>query len=109
MALKLDMSKAYDRVEWVFLEKIMKHLGFADVFVILIMSCLSSVSYSVSSNTQKDVQVRIQHFLGVPAIRQYEKYLGLLALAGQAKKQSFIYLKERVWRKLQGWKEKHLS
>lgn len=69
----------------------MKYLGFANVFVILIMSCLSSVSYSVSSNTQKDVQVRIQHFLGVPAIRQYEKYLGLLALAAELRsKVSFI-------------------
>ena len=28
---------------------------------------------------------------------------------GQAKKRSFIYIKERVWKKLQGWKEKLLS
>ena len=28
---------------------------------------------------------------------------------GRAKKRSFIYLKERVWKKLQGWKEKLLS
>ena len=28
---------------------------------------------------------------------------------GRAKKQSFIYLKEKVQRKLQGWKEKLLS
>ena len=42
-------------------------------------------------------------------IRQYEKYLGLPTLVGRAKKRSFIYLKERVWKKLQGWKEKLLS
>jgi len=46
------------------------------------------------------MQTWIQQLLGVLAIRQYEKYLGLPALVGRAKKQSFVYIKERVWRKL---------
>ena len=209
------MSKAYDRVEWIFLEKIMRHLGFAESIIKLIMSCMSFVTYVVllngqpvgnikpsrglrqgdplspylfllcalglqsllhkaevngeingvaicrngprishlffiddsvvfcrareeecqkiidllsiyergsgqkinrdktniffSFNTPPGDQIAIQQLLGVLAIRQYEKYLGLLALVGRAKKQSFIYLKERVWKKLQGWKEKILS
>ncbi|KAL9681439.1 hypothetical protein QQ045_013222 [Rhodiola kirilowii] len=46
MSLKLDMSKAYDRIEWKFLEKMMLHLGFAECWVKKIMMCVESVSYS---------------------------------------------------------------
>ena len=52
---------------------------------------------------------QIQAILGVPAICRYEQYLGLPAFVGRAKKQIFIYIKERVWKKLQWWKEKLLS
>ena len=212
MALKLDMSKAYNIVEWSFLEKAMLHLGFSERFVKIIMSYVTSVSYSVllngeltdnikpsrglcqgdpfspylflicaiglqgllhkakseghlrgvsicrngprvshlffaddsvlfcrateaecqiildvlsiyekgssqkinrdktciffTSNTKPELQTRIQQVLVVLAIGQYEKYLGMPAFVGRAKKQSFIYIKERVWKKLQGWKEK---
>lgn len=49
-ALKIDMSKAYNRVEWTFLEKIMAQLGFSSTWIRLIMSCVSTVSYSVIFN-----------------------------------------------------------
>ena len=200
MALELDISKAYDRVEWNFLERAMLHLGFSGRFVATIMSCIKSASYSVllngvlgstikpsrglrqgdplspylflvcaiglqgllhkaeadgslrgvficrngprvshlffadnsvlfcrekesecqvildnlsvyerglgqkinkdktniffSANTQHDLQARIQQFLEVSAIRQYEKYLGLPVFVGRAKKQGFAYIKE---------------
>ena len=52
MDLKLDMSKAYDWVEWEFLERIMTHLGLEERMVRLIISCLRFVSYSILLNGQ---------------------------------------------------------
>ena len=50
IAAKLDMSKAYDRVEWNYLKGIMLKLGFARRWVNLIMCCVKSVSYSIIIN-----------------------------------------------------------
>ncbi|XP_048498315.1 uncharacterized protein LOC104897505 [Beta vulgaris subsp. vulgaris] len=52
LGLKLDMSKAYDRVEWRFLEKMMLKLGFPRGYVQLVMKCVSSATFSVLVNGQ---------------------------------------------------------
>lgn len=211
MVIKLDMSKTYDRVEWIFLEKMMQKMGFPNRWIDLIMKCVCTVSYSIlvngepkglikplqgdslspylflicaeglhallaqasaagtihgvplcrqgprithlffaddsllfcqatrvecntiqailvtykkaseqqlnkdkttiffSKKTSRDRQEEIKTLLGVPTIRQYEKYLGLLSFVGRAKNICFANIKERVWQKLQGWKEKLLS
>ena len=50
MALKLDMSKAYDCAEWPYLEKIIRKMGFDEKWVALMMKCINSVSYSIFIN-----------------------------------------------------------
>nr|XP_023892305.1 uncharacterized protein LOC112004310 [Quercus suber] len=61
-----------------------------------------------SKSTSKETKNHIKIALDVPEIMQYEKYLGL-PTQGRHKKASFNFIKERVWKKLQGWKEKILS
>ncbi|ONH90480.1 hypothetical protein PRUPE_8G056500 [Prunus persica] len=128
VVVKLDVSKAYDRVERNFLRKIMKKLGFATRWVDLIMECVTTVTYSIINllttyekaagqrinfenstmafgpNSNIQLQSDMQLILGIPLVQFHEKYLGLPMVVGQAKKALFVNLRNRVGKLLQGWK-----
>lgn len=52
MAIKLDMSKTYDRVEWHFLEQAMLKISFSTNWVSIVMNCISTISFSIMINGQ---------------------------------------------------------
>ncbi|XP_042972966.1 uncharacterized protein LOC122304767 [Carya illinoinensis] len=50
MSIKLDISKAYDRLEWGYLEAVMSRMGFHSRWTQLVMMCVKIVSFSVLIN-----------------------------------------------------------
>jgi hypothetical protein len=214
-ALKLDMSKAYDRVEWNFLEGMLLKLGFRRRWVELIMKCVTTVRYQIkvnsgvtdvimpqrglrqgdplspylfllcaegfsamlheaenngrlkgikicnnapsvshllfaddslllveaeernatevqrildvyekcsgqminkdksvvlfSKNTKQQNRQKVKEVLNISKEGHTGRYLGLPVYIGKSKSKAFAYLKEKVWKIIQGWKEKFLS
>ncbi|XP_074291146.1 uncharacterized protein LOC141617914 [Silene latifolia] len=48
--IKIDLRKAYDSVEWTFLDQILDAMGFPKKFIGLIMKCVQTPSYTLSVN-----------------------------------------------------------
>nr|TKS10935.1 hypothetical protein D5086_0000078400 [Populus alba] len=56
--LKVDFKKAFDSVQWDFLASLLRQLGFPAHFVLLVMECVSTASFSVAVNGEEWSQTR---------------------------------------------------
>ena len=82
MAMKLDISKAYDRVEWDFLEKMMLPLGLDEQWVHLVMETVTTTSYFVLING--DPRGFINPSRGIKQGNHLSPYLFLMCAEGMS-------------------------
>jgi hypothetical protein len=62
-----------------------------------------------SPNTSDADKRVVKDILDVEKETMNEKYLGLPVFVGNSRTKVFSYLKDRVWKRIQGWKERFLS
>lgn len=58
MALKLDIAKVFDKVEWKFIDTFMMKMGFCSKWKEWIKICISTVSYSVLINGEPTREIK---------------------------------------------------
>ena len=78
MAIKIVLQKAYDRVNWDFLQVVLNKLGFNGVFIGWILACVSSVSFEVLVNGGKSDQFKPSR-----GLRQGDPLSAYLFIIGQ--------------------------
>ncbi|XP_073363071.1 uncharacterized protein [Aegilops tauschii subsp. strangulata] len=137
-AVKLDMMKAYDRVEWTFLEQVMQKFGFDQVWVNMIMSIVFLEGSHDNLETLRDIlqcyeqasgqrvnlqkssiffgkgraennKAMLKGIIGITSEALSEKYLGLPTVVGRSKDGTFKPVRESARGKVLGWKGQGLS
>jgi hypothetical protein len=64
---------------------------------------------SFSRNVLEADSQFICNMMGAKTVASQQRYLGLPVVFGRSKKVIFSFIKDRVWKKLKGWKERCLS
>ncbi|XP_028801080.1 uncharacterized protein LOC114756308 [Neltuma alba] len=60
MAVKVDMNKAYDRLEWKFIKEVMRKMGFSEKWLKWIMDCVRSMMVNLVVGGKKIAEIEMK-------------------------------------------------
>ncbi|KAL6219553.1 hypothetical protein ACLB2K_007312 [Fragaria x ananassa] len=133
MAWKVDLSKAYDRLNWNFIEQVLYEVKIPIQLVKLIMSCVSTASYQIvlngelsesftgqsvsleksmvycSPNVSSDLANRISSICGSLITKDLGVYLGMPLIHSRVSAATYANLVDKVQTRLASWKSKTLN
>ncbi|KAM6544293.1 hypothetical protein CsatB_008740 [Cannabis sativa] len=101
MAVKLDMAKVFDRVEWAFISTILRKFDFPSRFIHLISDCISTATFQFNINGK--VSGHVSPSRGIHQGDPLSPYLFMLCAKGFS---SILQQQERN-RALNGFKVAH--
>lgn len=119
MAIKINLEKAYDKLEWSFIRDMLWRINLLGGLIGLIMSCVSSVSTSILFHLKNLefifprtwIEIQGSHcviFLGLLPYHGQD-YLGIPIKQPDTSLQDFNFILDSVKQKLAGWKANLLS